>query len=215
MSLARFDEIADLFDQVTETPIHRRMRRSIRFPLGAIQGARILDLGAGPGGLTTDLAAEGAAVIAVDGAPEMLDRARRRLRKAPALAAMLVRADAGRLPLADRSVDHAVGMLILHLLEDPCPALEELRRVVRPGGRLVFLTQSDGFREGAEARLREPMDPLERDFLDGCARSAAAHPLRSREEWQLVFRRASLPEPTISSVLPEVVWLLFTCLPDE
>jgi len=205
MSLSRFDEIADLFDQVTETPIHRRMRRATLFPLEDVRGSTVLDLGAGPGGLTADLARRGARTVAVDGAPEMLRRARERVPDG----AHLVRADACRLPLRDGSVDHAVGMLVLHLLDDPVPALRDLGRVVRPGGRLAFLTQSDRYDAAAIERLREPLDELERAFLEGCARSAASHALRDRAAWEEVFRVAGLPAPTISSVLPDVVWLLF------
>lgn len=205
MSLSRFDEIAGLFDRVTDTPIHRRMRRATLFPLGEIAGRTVLDLGAGPGGLAVDLAGRGARVVAADGAPEMLRRARTRL--PPAV--RLVRADARRLPFRDASLDHAVGMLVLHLLEDPVPALRELRRAVRPRGRLAFLTQSDRYDDDAIGRLREPLDPLEREFLEGCARSAASHPLRDREAWAAVFRAAGLAPPTISTVLPDVVWLLF------
>ncbi|MGD8374680.1 MAG: methyltransferase domain-containing protein [Acidobacteriota bacterium] len=205
MSLSRFDEIAGLFDRVTDAPIHRRMRRATLFPLGEVAGRTVLDLGAGPGGLAADLADRGAWTVAVDGAPEMLRRARTRL--PPAV--HLVRADAHCLPFRDASLDHAVGMLVLHLLADPVPALRELRRVVHPGGRLAFLTQSDGYDVGAIGRLREPLDSTEREFLEGCARSAASHPLRDRGAWTAVFRAAGLTPPTISTVLPDVVWLLF------
>ena len=213
MSLTRFDEIADLFDQVTDTPIHRRLRRTILVPLGPLPGRTVLDVGAGPGGLTVDLAARGARVLALDGAPEMLRRAGERI--ADARGVLLVRADARRLPLPDASVDHAAGMLVLHLLDDPVPALRELRRVLRPGGRVVFLTQSDDFGLDAGERMREPLDDLEMRFLEGCARSAAAHRRRDRDGWSGAFVSAGLPQPTILWALPGVAWLLFAQLPRE
>src|SRR5262245_53252034 len=62
MSLDRFDAIADLFDRVTETPLHRRLRASSVAPLRPLAGRTVLDLGTGPGGLAVDLALEGARV---------------------------------------------------------------------------------------------------------------------------------------------------------
>jgi ubiquinone/menaquinone biosynthesis C-methylase UbiE len=214
VSLSRFDDIADLFDQVTDTPVHARLRRNVRWPLGDVRGLRVLDLGAGPGGLAIDLARDGARVLAVDGAGEMLARARARIDREGLRGVSLVRADAHHLPLADAAVDHAAGMLVLHLLDDPVAGLREARRVVRPGGGLSFLTQSDDFGPDAAARLREPLDDGEAAFLEGCARSAAAHARLDRAGWARAFAAAGLPAPTISRALPGVAWVVFARRPE-
>ncbi len=99
--------------------------------LGAQPGWRIVDVGCGTGRLFEHLLAGAAQAIGVDRDAGMLDRAAVR---APG---SLVRADAGRLPLADRSVDAAVAVTVLEFSTHPASVLAEMARVTRPGGRLV------------------------------------------------------------------------------
>jgi ubiquinone/menaquinone biosynthesis C-methylase UbiE len=81
-----------------------------------------------------------ALVIAEPEAP-MADRLRRRIDAMPSLAARasVVRAPAEMLPLPDASVDVAVATLVLCTVRDPARSLSELRRVLAPGGQLLFL----------------------------------------------------------------------------
>ena len=210
MSLERFDDIAELFDQVTDTRLHWRLRRAAVGALRPVAGRHILDLGAGPGGLALDLAGEGATVVGIDGAPEMLRRAAARVARASAGERVwLAQADAHRLPFGDDTMDAVTGLLILHLLGDPAMALRECRRVTRPGGHLALVTQSDDFDADAAENLRDPLVSLERDFLGGCYQSASSHPRRSRDQWRDLFLAAGLPAPTITLAIPQVAWLLF------
>jgi len=211
MSLSRFDEIAEFFDEVTGTILHRRLRRAAVVALQPLQGRRILDLGTGPAGLALDLAGCGATVIGLDGSDDMLDRARRRLGGSElADSVQLVRGDAARLPFPDDSFDDIAGMLVLHLLDDPAPALSECRRAARPGARMAFVTQTDDFGPNADASAHGPVDTLERDFLEGCAASAESHPRLDPRGWTAAFKAANLPDPTITLALPGIAWLLFT-----
>ena len=93
---------------------------------------RVLDVGCGTGHLAGELLGAGHRVTAVDFLPEALAAARS---DAPAVG--LLRADAGRLPLAAGAFD---AVTILDVLEhvDDVAALAELRRVLRPGGLLVL-----------------------------------------------------------------------------
>jgi len=211
MSLSRFDEIAEFFDEVTGTILHRRLRRAAVAALRPQEGRRILDLGTGPGGLALDLAKREAAVTGLDGSEEMLDRAKDRLRGSEhGPRVRLVRGDAARLPFPDDSFDDIAGMLVLHLLDDPAPALSECRRVARPGARMAFVTQTDDFGPNADASAHGPLDELERDFLEGCAASAESHPRLDPRAWTAAFKAANLPDPTITLALPGIAWLLFT-----
>ena len=214
MGLERFDEIAERFDRITETRLHWRLRCGATAALRPVEGRTVLDLGTGPGGLARDLADQGAQVVGLDGAPEMLQRARLRLQRAGYDGSVaLVQGDAAHIPLADGSVSDVVGMLVLHLLRDPAAALRECRRVLRPGGRLAWVTQSDDFAADAAERLDQPLEELEEEFLQGCYGSAESHTRRDRKAWQEVFESAGLPAPTITQVVPGVAWLLFTRLP--
>jgi ubiquinone/menaquinone biosynthesis C-methylase UbiE len=101
---------------------------------GNVAGRRILDAGCGSGPLSAALSAKGAIVTGVDSSPAMLELARQRL----GAAADLHVADLnGPLPFADGSFDDVVASLVLHYLEDWSAPLAELRRVLKPGGRLI------------------------------------------------------------------------------
>jgi SAM-dependent methyltransferase len=64
--------------------------------------------------------------------------------RAAGLALPLLRADALALPVRDGALDGATGHSFLYLLDDPAAALAELRRALRPGGRVAFLEPGVG-----------------------------------------------------------------------
>ncbi|GAA1687955.1 class I SAM-dependent methyltransferase [Nonomuraea maheshkhaliensis] len=101
---------------------------------GDVAGRRILDAGCGAGPLFAELRDRGAVVTGVDASAGMLELARKRL---GADADLLVADLAGPLPFPDEAFDDVVASLVLHYLEDWAPTLAELRRVLKPGGRLL------------------------------------------------------------------------------
>ncbi|MFD3731185.1 class I SAM-dependent methyltransferase [Streptomyces sp. NPDC058632] len=101
---------------------------------GDVAGRRILDAGCGSGPLSAALRERGAVVTGIDASAGMLTLARRRLGDDVALHVADLR---DRLPFADGSFDDVIASLVLHYLEDWGPTLAELRRVLRPGGRLI------------------------------------------------------------------------------
>jgi SAM-dependent methyltransferase len=101
---------------------------------GEVAGRRILDAGCGAGPLLAALRDRGAIVTGFDKSAGMLDLARRRLGDD----ADLQVAELGNpLPFPDDTFDDVTASLVLHYLEDWRPALGELRRVLKPGGRLI------------------------------------------------------------------------------
>ncbi|SDS47812.1 Methyltransferase domain-containing protein [Friedmanniella luteola] len=102
--------------------------------LGLAPGQRALDVGSGPGALTAVLvAALGAgAVTAVDPSPPFVEALRARL---PGVTVQ--RASAEALPFPDATYDLTAAQLVVHFLTDPVRGLAEMRRVTRPGGRVV------------------------------------------------------------------------------
>lgn len=101
---------------------------------GDVAGRRILDAGCGSGALSAALRDRGAVVTGIDASAGMLALARRRLGDEVALHVADL---SDPLPFADGAFDDVVASLVLHYLEDWGPTLAELRRVIRPGGRLI------------------------------------------------------------------------------
>jgi ubiquinone/menaquinone biosynthesis C-methylase UbiE len=101
---------------------------------GDVAGLEILDAGCGSGPLTEALRAKDAVVFGFDLSPAMVELARERL---GADADVRV-ADLGApLPYPDERFDLVAASLSLHYVEDWASALAELRRVLKPGGRLL------------------------------------------------------------------------------
>jgi len=98
-------------------------------------GARVLDVGCGPGHLVERLVDRGLTVSAIDLDPAMIERAVRRI----GARAELVAADVVSLPFADASFDLVVSTLSMHHWADHQGGLGEIRRVLKPAGRaLIF-----------------------------------------------------------------------------
>jgi len=101
---------------------------------GDVAGRRILDAGCGSGPLMEALRDQGAIVTGFDKSAGMLELARRRL---GGDADLQVAELSSPLPFPDGTFDDVIASLVLHYLEDWGTALTELRRVLKPGGRLI------------------------------------------------------------------------------
>lgn len=102
---------------------------------GDVNGRRILDAGCGSGPLSAALRERGAIVTGFDASRAMVELAGRRLGRD----VRLLVADLGKpLPFAAGAFDDVVASLVLHYLADWTTPLAELRRVLRPGGRLLL-----------------------------------------------------------------------------
>lgn len=107
---------------------------------GDVRGRTILDAGCGQGDLTLHLLSQGAHVTALDVSPGMIDVVRRRARRLGDRVGELttVAAPLEHSELADASFDLVLGKFILHHV-DVASGSMELRRLLRPGGRAIFI----------------------------------------------------------------------------
>jgi len=134
--------------------------RELRLRLLAGAGGDVLEIGGGTG---ANLPCYGPAVGSLtitEPEPPMLHRLERRVRE-HRQATRVVRAPAEDLPFGDGSFDTVVSTLVLCGVRDQPRALRELRRVLRPGGRLLFLEHVRAADPGT-ARLQDRLNWLNR-----------------------------------------------------
>ncbi len=139
----------------TEEAGLREMRREVL----AEASGRTIDIGAGTGaniGLFPDAVTE---LVLAEPTPHMAKRQRRKLDES-GQHAELVEAPAEDLPFGDSSFDTAVFTLVLCTVPDPAAALAEAARVLRPGGRMLFIEHV----RAEDAGLARWQDRLERPW---------------------------------------------------
>jgi ubiquinone/menaquinone biosynthesis C-methylase UbiE len=105
---------------------------------GIAAGDTVADIGCGPGNAARHAASLGASVTGIDPAPVML-RLARLLTRRSAQAVRYVQGTAEALPLPDASVSAAWSIACVHHWADLDAGLDEARRVLQPGGRLVAI----------------------------------------------------------------------------
>jgi ubiquinone/menaquinone biosynthesis C-methylase UbiE len=144
--------------------------------LGAMRGdllasarGRVIEIGAGTG-VNLELYGQGVEDLTlVEPDPHMGAQLRKRLadRHGNPLPAQLVAAPAEALPFPDDTFDTAVATLVLCTIPDPVAAIDELARVLKPGGRLLFIehVRAD---DASSARWQDRLEKPWRFLADGC-----------------------------------------------
>ena len=130
-----FDAVAkryDLTNDVLSFGQDRRWRREVLTAVDPAYGDKVLDLAAGTGTSSQPFADAGATVVPCDFSIGMLQVGKKQLPHLPFTAG-----DGTQLPFADDTFDAVTISFGLRNIVDPVKGLAEMRRVTRPGGRLV------------------------------------------------------------------------------
>ena len=178
---AMFDGIAeryDLLNDILSAGQVRLWRRAVARITGAGPGDRVLDLAAGTGTSSLSFTATGADCVACDFSLGMLRAGRSRLtgREQRGGRLALVAGDALRLPFRDGAFDAVTISFGLRNVASPGAALAEMRRVTRPGGRLVVCEFS--------TITIAPLDMLYRRYLINILPAIAQRTARHPEAYQ-------------------------------
>jgi len=128
--MPQFEVAADAYDRFMGV-YSRRLAPQLADLAAVRAGQRVLDVGCGPGALTTELVARvgAGAVVAVDPSRSFVDALRQRC---PGVE--VEPAAAEELPFGDGAFDAALAQLVVHFMADPVAGLGEMRRVTRRGG---------------------------------------------------------------------------------
>lgn len=197
MSGVSFDRAAGYYDATRGLPgqVVKEVADVLSSELAASQ--LCLEIGVGTGRIALPLARRGIELIGADLAPAMLSRLVANAGGTPLFP--LLTADAAALPLGDASMDAVLGCHVLHLIRDWQPVVDEVGRVLRPGGVLLLdfggPTPAPWSEDCAEVLARHGVsrirpgvsspEPVSR-YLGPRARRRALRPVRFSEEASLV-----------------------------
>jgi len=197
----RWDDHVALYEDVFE-PLTQCFSEAAIEALAPKPRARILDSGAGTGGAALELARRGHSVTAIDASMAMVARIKDRACAAGLMIEALAM-DGQDLAFSHASFDAALSVLGVILFPDAVRGLSELRRIVRPGGRIALITWT-------APEAYELIGELRAAALSVLG-SLPARPLpaqlrfKDREEFHALFAAAGLPTAEISAVTAELV----------
>ncbi|GFO59374.1 ArsR family transcriptional regulator [Geomonas silvestris] len=153
-SLEFFEGHARQWDSLTRTllPVPEYQERL----LGLIpQVSRLLEIGVGTGALLPALAGKAQRVIGVDHSPAMLEEARRRMLAEGQDGIELRLGEMTHLPLSDADTGCVVANMVLHHAANPLAVLQEMVRVLEPGGCVILADLARHEREVAREQLAD------------------------------------------------------------
>ena len=195
---AMFDGVAARYDLVNDLltgGLDRGWRRAAVAAVAPRPGERILDLAAGTGTSSQPFADAGALVVPADLSFGMLQVGKQRQPGLP-----FVNADALALPFADGAFDAVTISFGLRNVEDTAAALTELRRVTRPGGRVVICE----FSTPTWAPLRLAYHDVALNVLPVVARLTSSNPIAY--EYLAESIRAWPAQPLLADALADAGW---------
>jgi ubiquinone/menaquinone biosynthesis C-methylase UbiE len=165
--------LAPLYDRLV-APSEEACFRAWRTELLSDLSGQVLEIGAGTGANVERYPAAVGVVTFTEPDPgmrrqliERLDAARAAGSFAPG-DATVTPDRSERLPFADESFDAVVATLVLCTVPDPGATLTEIRRVLRPEGRLVFLEHVAAEDRPSRLRWQQRIDPLWKRVVGGC-----------------------------------------------
>ena len=138
--------------------------------LAPVAGESIVDLGCGPGFMTSELSpavGEAGVVYGIDPSQEMLSKAEGRCQGLTNV--RLIEGSANAIPAADGQIDGVVSVQVFEYVEDVPAALREVRRVLKPGGRVVIGDIHFGsvvWHSKDPARMRRMLDAWDEHLVD-------------------------------------------------
>lgn len=152
-----YDKLASVYD-LTFGPILHPGRLLALERIGIVPGDRVLEVGVGTG-INASLYPRHCQVTGIDFSASMLEKAYGRIRRKGLSHVRLMQMDAAALKFPDDSFDIVYAPYLINCVPDPVKVVREMRRVCRPGGKIVILNH---FRSTSPvlSRLDRALSPL-------------------------------------------------------
>jgi phosphatidylethanolamine/phosphatidyl-N-methylethanolamine N-methyltransferase len=132
-----YDKLAKVYDLFFGPTLHPgRLKAIQRMNIQAHE--RVLEVGVGTG-INLSLYPRGCAITGIDFSGSMLEKARERTARKELQNIRLLQMDAADLKFADNAFDIVYAPYLISVVPDPLQVAREMRRVCRPGGRIIFL----------------------------------------------------------------------------
>jgi len=132
-----YDKLAKVYDLIFGPTLHPGRLRAIQ-RMDIQSSERVLEVGVGTG-INLSLYPKGCSVTGIDFSGSMLEIARERAARKEMQNVRLLQMDAADLKFADDSFDIVYAPYLISVVPDPVRVAREMRRVCRPGGRIIFL----------------------------------------------------------------------------
>jgi phosphatidylethanolamine/phosphatidyl-N-methylethanolamine N-methyltransferase len=193
-----YEKLSKVYDVVFGPTLHPGRLVAIE-RMGIKPGDRVLEVGVGTG-INTSLYPRNCHVTGVDLSTSMLEKARERVAREGLRNVRLLEMDAARLTFADDAFDIVYAPYLISVVPDPVQVAREMRRVCRPGGRIIFLNH---FRSAnlVLSRLERAISPF------------TVHiGFKSDLDLPGFLAQAELAPISIEKVNRPRIWSLVTCL---
>src|SRR3954447_16378846 len=195
-----YEKLASVYDFVFGPTLHPGRVHAIQ-RMGIKPGDRVLEVGVGTG-INAALYPRDCAVTGIDLSDSMLEKARDRIARKGVRNVRLLEMDAANLKFADDSFDIVYAPYVISVVPDPVAVAREMRRVCRPGGRIVILNH---FR--SKSRLGAWLERMIAPFTLYLG-------FKSDLDLPAFLVQAELDPESIEKVNVPRIWSLVTCIKD-
>lgn len=193
-----YEKIAGVYDIVFGPVLHPGRMDAIQ-RMGIKPGQRVLEVGVGTG-INAALYPRDCSVTGIDLSSPMLEKAHDRIARKGLRNVQLMQMDAANLKFADNTFDIVYAPYVISVVPDPLAVTREMRRVCRPGGRIVILNHFLS-RHALVARIERIISP------------ATVHiGFKSDLDLPAFLAQAGLSPISIEKVNIPRIWSLVTCI---